>query len=200
MFRSTQDRRGNSGSVLESLRVGGKGKRKKASSKEKESRHGKSSRWRLTLIATWASALTRPQQHAGSPAHHAPSLLPPWPPTYSWTRDTKSRIQQRYAQQRCQGEGNKDSGTEQNATETGSAGWRGMVSGFFAGEQGRGMLRGGSIDVEWSPSWPSKIADKRAGAGGLSHLPLFWPADASVQRPASSVFRPSRPQTFFPDD
>jgi hypothetical protein len=112
MFRSTQDRRGNSGSVLESLRVGGKGKRKKASSAEKESRHGKSSRRRLTLIATWASALTRPQQHAGSPAHHAPCFLPPWPPTYSWARDTKSRIQQRYAQQRCQGEGNKDSGTE----------------------------------------------------------------------------------------
>jgi hypothetical protein len=74
MFRSTQDRRGNSGSVLESLRVGGKGKRKNASSAEKESRHGKSCRWRLTLIATWASALTRPQQHAGSPTHHAASL------------------------------------------------------------------------------------------------------------------------------
>jgi hypothetical protein len=79
-----------------------------------------------------------------------------------------------------------------------------VVSGFFAGEQGRGMFRGGSIDVEWSPSWPSKIADKRAGTGGLSHLPLFL-ADRrkrpafSVQRP-SSVFRPSRPQTFFPDD
>jgi hypothetical protein len=42
----------------------------------------------------------------------AASFLPPYPPTYSWTRDTKSRIQQRYAQQRCQGEGNKDSGAE----------------------------------------------------------------------------------------
>jgi hypothetical protein len=134
----------------------------------------------------------------------------------SWTRDTKSRIQQRYAQQRCQGEGNKDSGTEPLCAKRNRnrvSGMARMVSGFFAGEQGRGMLRGGSIDVEWSPSWPSKIADRRAGAGGLSHLPLFGPADASVQRPASSVqrqassvkrpssvLRPSRPQTFFPAD